>query len=108
MNILDKEKKFEERNRGLNALNECFDLRSSQDENEEEESNNSDIIDNRDTRVTQYVEELNRISGAYSAQHNNKEHILYDGSNIIRPMSTLTNRNYTNQYISKTYLQRIL
>lgn len=70
MNILDKERQFEECNQGLNALNECFDLEPSDEEDEEEESNDSDTTNNRETRVKQYVEEQNRIAGAYSSQPN--------------------------------------
>ncbi|XP_052695985.1 uncharacterized protein LOC128174476 [Crassostrea angulata] len=70
MNILDKERQFEECNQGLNALNECFDLEPSDEEDEEEESNDSDTTDNRETRVKQYFEEQNRIAGAYSSQPN--------------------------------------
>lgn len=70
MKILDKERQFEECNQGLNALNECFDLEPSDEEDEEEESIDSDTTDNRETRVKQYVEEQNRIAGAYSSQPN--------------------------------------
>lgn len=48
---------FEECNQGLNALNECFDLKPSDEEDVEEKSNDSDTTDNRETRVKQYVEE---------------------------------------------------
>lgn len=51
MNIPDEERQFEECNQGFNALNKCFDLKSSENEKEEEESNDSDITDNRETRV---------------------------------------------------------
>lgn len=83
MNILDKERQFEECNQGLNALNECFDLEPSDEEDEEEESNDSDTTDNRETRVKQYVEEQNRIAGAYSSQPNQQEPVLYDRTNSI-------------------------
>lgn len=57
INILNKERQFEECNQGLNAINKYFDLESSAEKDEEEESNGSDITHNSETRVKQYVVE---------------------------------------------------
>lgn len=54
----------------MHALNECFNLEPSDEEDEEEESKDIDTTDNRVTRVMQYVEQQNRIAGAYSSQPN--------------------------------------
>lgn len=62
-------------------------MESSEEKDEEKKSNDSDITDNRETRVKQYVEEQNWIAGAYSSQPNNQEPVLYDRTYaFIRPL----------------------
>ncbi|XP_062594010.1 uncharacterized protein LOC134255492 [Saccostrea cucullata] len=64
MSILDKERQYEECTQGLNALNECIDLASSE---EEEEPDENELTDTRESRVKQYVEEQNQKSRSCSS-----------------------------------------